>query len=79
MKKIIAICFILMLISLAGCGAKRTAQTTSTPTQAEVTTPTTAEETSEVADGISDADALDKDLDTSDVDSISDELADIDW
>ncbi|MBS3097242.1 hypothetical protein J4209_00435 [Candidatus Woesearchaeota archaeon] len=70
-KKIIIIGLILLVISLAGC-AKKEAPPEEKPTATE-------EAVTNVGSDISSVDALDKDLDTSDLDDIDKELEEINW
>lgn len=70
MKKIIAVCVLLLVISLIGCAKKEALPTGPTATEANV---------NEIGNGISDAGAIDKDLSTSDLGNISADLDNINW
>lgn len=58
------------MISLIGCAKKEAPPTKPTSTEASV---------NEIGNGISDANAIDKDLSTSELDNISSDLDNINW
>lgn len=68
MKKLLVVGFLATLLLIAGCG-KQTVQTQA------VQTPSTDSEVTSVANDIADVNTLDDDLDTSDLDSLDQDLA----
>lgn len=58
------------MISLIGCAKKEALPTGPTSTEASV---------NDIGNGISDADAIDKDLSTSDLDDLGSDLDNINW
>lgn len=65
-----AVCVLLLVISLVGCAKKEAPPAGPTATEANV---------DDIGNGISDAGATDKDLSTSELDNIGSDLDNINW